>query len=60
MTAWGGAGWRGVEGAENINRHRHHTALAGGFTYKYSAAASQGNHVRIRSSNTVIHVAMAN
>lgn len=43
MTAPGGAGWRGVEGAENRNRHRHHTALAGGFTYRYSAAASQGN-----------------
>lgn len=60
MTARGGAGWRGVEEAENINRH--HTALGGervgGFTYRYSAVASQGKYVGIRSSNMVICAAM--
>lgn len=59
MTARGGAGWRGVEEAENINKH--HTALGGkreGLTYRYSAVASQGKHVGIHSSNMVICAAM--
>lgn len=52
--ARGGAGWRGVDGVKN--RNRHHTAFAGGFTYRYSAVAPQGKHVGIRGSNMARYI----